>query len=236
LQVQPPNRVPAQARILAVSRGSRGASENDSGSKRGNLSTWAFALWLPAAAASAVLALTMYATVQQSIRSAADDLQIQLAEDAAADLNDGSSPESVIPTDTVDPTESLAPFVEVFDRTGGRLASSASVSGKPPVPPIGVLTASLGSDRNAVTWEPLPGIRIAAVAVAYDDGYVLAGRSMRVIEPREDTTLILAGLGLLAAWVAAAAVAFYSASTLRRLTRASRRRRRSSSTPDEKTF
>lgn len=212
------------------------ASESRRDSKRGSLFTWALILWLPAAAASAVLAFTLYATVQQSIRSAADDPQIQLAEDAAADLNDGASPESVIPTDTVDPTRSLAPFVEVFDRSGVILSSSASISGKPPAPPIGVLTASLESDRNAVTWEPLPGIRIAAVAVAYDDGFVLAGRSMRVIEPREDATLVIATLGLLCAWVAAALAAIFSASTLRRLTRASRRRRRSSSTGDSGTF
>lgn len=195
-------------------------------SRRGNLWVWALMLWLPAAAASAVIAFTVYATVQQSIRSAADDPQIQLAEDAAASLNHGATPDSVIPAGTVDPTSSLAPFVEVFDRSGAVLASSASIAGKPLAPPLGVLTASLKSDSNRVTWEPLPGIRIAAVSVAYDDGYVLSGRSLREIEPREDRTLQIAGLGLLAAWGASAVLAFFSAYTLRGLTRASRHRKR----------
>ena len=204
-------------------------------SKRGGLLIWAVMLWLPAAAASAVMAFTIYAAVQQSIRSSADDPQIQLAEDAASSLDDGATPDAVIPTGTVDPTRSLAPFVEVFDSSGAILASSASISGKPPTPPLGVLTSSLDSDHNAVTWEPMPGVRIAAVSVAYDDGFVLAGRSMREIEPREDTTLLIAGLGLLAAWGVAAVAAFYSAFTLRRLTRSSRRRRHSSRSSETET-
>ena len=184
------------------------------------------------AAASAVMALTLYGVVQQSIRSSANDPQIQMAEDAASSLSDGTTPDSVIPADTVDPTKSLAPFVEVFDRSGVILASSASISGKPPAPPIGVLTSSLDTDHNIVTWEPLPGVRIAAVSVAYDDGFVLAGRSMREIEPRETQTLLIAGLGLLSAWSAAAIATFYGGSILRRLTRAPRRRRRSSGSDD----
>ena len=210
-------------------------SESSPGSERGSLARWAFLLWLPAAAASAVLAFTIYATVQQSIRSAANDPQIQLAEDAAARLDDGATPDTVVPTETVDPTKSLSPFVEVFDRSGVILASSGSISGEPPAPPIGVLTSSLKTDHNSVTWEPLPGIRIAAVAVASDDGFVLAGRSMREIEPREDRTLLIAGLGLLAAWGAAAIVAVYSASALRRRTGVARGREHPRSANDEGT-
>ena len=72
----------------------------------------------------------------------------------------------------------------------------------------------------------MPGIRIATVVVAYNDGFVLVGRSMREIEPREDRALQIAGFGLFAACGAAAVVALFSASKLRGLTRAARRRRR----------
>jgi hypothetical protein len=57
---------------------------------------------------------------------------------------------------------------------------------------------SHGEDR--VSWQPEPGVRIAAVIIRYQgaqSGFVLAGRSLREVEVREDNAEAYAG----AAWV-----------------------------------
>jgi len=40
--------------------------------------------------------------------------------------------------------------------------------------------------RSEITWAPRPDVREAAVIVADRNGYVLAGRSLRLVEQRED--------------------------------------------------
>ncbi|MQC26609.1 MAG: hypothetical protein DWG76_04055 [Chloroflexi bacterium] len=35
-----------------------------------------------------------------------------------------------------------------------------------------------------MTWAPEDGVRIASVVAAYDEGYVVAGRSLREVEAR----------------------------------------------------
>jgi hypothetical protein len=53
--------------------------------------------WLPLAAVTTLLCGLVYLAVQQSLRQGANDPQIQMAEDAAAALVAGSTPESVLP-------------------------------------------------------------------------------------------------------------------------------------------
>jgi hypothetical protein len=53
-----------------------------------------------------------------------------------------------------------------------------------------------GEDR--ITWQPEPGVRIAAVVTRFagnDSGFVLAGRNMREAQKREDLVLALVALG-----------------------------------------
>jgi hypothetical protein len=68
------------------------------------------------------------------------------------------------------------------------------------VPPAGVLEAANTSGENRVTWQPNAKTRIAAVVVPVDAGgmYVVAGRSLTVVEERIDQLSQLAGLGWLA--------------------------------------
>ena len=51
--------------------------------------------WLPFAVVVTAFCALAYATVQQSLRQAANDPQIQMAEDTAASLNGGAGAESV---------------------------------------------------------------------------------------------------------------------------------------------
>jgi hypothetical protein len=78
----------------------------------------AFAIWLPVSAAATVVILLISVAAQQDLRRGANDPQIQLAEDAAAQLDAGATPAAVLPPEHVDMAHSLAPFVIVFDRQG----------------------------------------------------------------------------------------------------------------------
>jgi hypothetical protein len=163
---------------------------------------------VPAAVVLTVGCALAYAETQQSLRGAANDPQVQLAEDGARALTAGASPASLVAAGsaaaaaagpiTVDLANSLAPFVVVYDAAGAAVASNATLDGRVPVPPAGVLASATPGPRNQVTWQPRPGVRIAAVVVAWPGGTVLAGRSLRLVEEREDLALRLAA----AAWAA----------------------------------
>lgn len=159
----------------------------------------AFRLFLPAALALTAAVGTTYVAVQQVYRNLADDPQIQLAEDAAARLDAGASPEQVVGADRVDAAKSLAPFVVVYSADGTVLASSGVLDGRAPTPPSGVLDRARDNGRNRVTLQPRPSVRIASVSVAAADGrVVLAGRSLRETEKRVGSLGMIAG----GAWLA----------------------------------
>jgi hypothetical protein len=172
----------------------------------------ALLVWLPVVVTAAVVIVLIFTAAQQNLRMGANDPQVQMAEDAAARLDAGASPSAVIPTQPTDIARSLAPFLIVFDHDGRPLASSATLNGQTPTPPGGVFGTVPSSGRHEITWAPRPDVREAAVIVAYRNGFVLAGRSLRLVEEREDALgqvtlilftvmLVLSGLAaLLASW------------------------------------
>jgi hypothetical protein len=158
--------------------------------------------WIPLAVVITALCGLVYLAVQQELRQAANDPQIQMAEDAAAALEGGAPVESVIPSETVAIERSLAPFVTVFDDSGGVAASSARLHGAVPELPAGVLEYARNHGEDRITWQPEEGVRIAAVIVRYRgsaSGFVLAGRSLREVEVREDNALLEAAAAGIAA-------------------------------------
>jgi hypothetical protein len=164
---------------------------------------------LVAAGAATVASLFVYAAVQQTYRSGADDPQVQMADDAAVALRAGAPAEAVVPRDTVDLALSLRPFVIVYDRDDRPLAGSGRLNGALPVPPAGVLDRARASGRYSVTWQPRRAVRIASVlwSVGDDGRVVLAGRSLREIELRESRLHLMSALAwgaLLVASVVAA--------------------------------
>ena len=158
--------------------------------------------WLPLAIAIAGLCGLVYLTVQQSLRMGANDPQIQMAEDAASSLNAGGSVDSVVPTTKVEISDSLAPFLIVFDNSGKVLASSATLHGAVPTYPMGVLDSTRQQGQDRVTWQPEAGVRMATVVVPYTNGFVMAGRSLTEVEKRESQAEQLSGLAMLAIWAA----------------------------------
>jgi hypothetical protein len=157
----------------------------------------ALACFLPLAVLATLTCGLAYALVQQDLRSGANDPQIQMAEDAALALDAGAQPMSLVGASNVDIAESLAPFLVVFDRSGAVLATDGQLDGHAPLPPLGMLEAAQASGSNRVTWQPRQGVRIATVSVRWSGGTVMAGRSLREVEIREDAALQIA----LAAWL-----------------------------------
>lgn len=156
--------------------------------------------WLPLAVAITALCGLVYLAVQQELRQSANDPQIQIAEDAALALENGAAVDTRMPVDTTALEHSLAPFVMVFDDNGKVVASSATLRGETPQLPAGILDYVRTHGEDRVTWQPETGVRIAAVVVRVEGarpGFVLAGRSLREIEVREDNALLVAG----AAWI-----------------------------------
>jgi hypothetical protein len=157
-----------------------------------------FLRWLPIAVACTLVLGITYVLIQQSYRMGADDPQIMVAHDVAAQIAAGTAPDQLVSNEPIDPSVSLAPFVIVFDATHKPIVSSARLAGAIPLPPAGVLDASKATGQNKVTWQPRSDTRIASVVVPVKggaDGFVLAGRSLLVVEQRVDTMTLMMGLG-----------------------------------------
>jgi hypothetical protein len=155
----------------------------------------------------------IYLEVQQSLRMGANSPQIQMAEDAAAALNQGANTNTAVPTGQVELSSSLAPFLDVYDTSGKPVAGSGLLDGKLPEYPLGALEAAKASGENRVTWQPRADVRVASVAVPYDGGYVVAGRSLRETESRiaqAGQIAALAWIVTLAAVLVAAAFGEYA--------------------------
>lgn len=166
--------------------------------------------WVYAAVAVTGVCALVYITVQQNYRQTANDPQIQMAEDAAAQIAGGTSPSLVVPKAAVDIGNSLAPWVAVYNGNGGIIASNGTLSGEAPSLPQGVFDTharALIDDpvwKNGeyrFTWQPTPSVRQAVVLVYIPapNGplYVAAGRSLREVESRESALTLMVA----AAWV-----------------------------------
>jgi hypothetical protein len=153
--------------------------------------------WLPLAAVTTLLCGLVYLAVQQSLRWGANDPQIQMAEDAATALAAGGTPESVLPADQVEISTSLEPFMVVYGDKGQALASSGLLHGAAPLLPPGIFDHTRQNSEDRVSWQPETGVRVAAVVVAYGGahpGFVLAGRSLREVEKRENQVEQITGI------------------------------------------
>ena len=184
------------------------------------LVTPALLAWLPIAAAVVVLTGLVYLTAQQSLRSGANDPQLQMAGDFAAQLAGGAQPAQLLGTARVDLATSLSPYAIVFDRSGRVLASTGVLDGRVPSPPPGVLRAA-ERHRNELTWQPRHGVRSAIVVLPFraadGAGTVLVGRSLTEVERRETFLLEVAAASLVGGLGATAAACLVAAWLRRRL-------------------
>lgn len=155
-----------------------------------------FRRWIPLAFLATALCGLVYLAVQQELRQSANDPQIQMAEDAAAQLATVSSTQNVIPTDPVNINDSLSSYLTVYDTSGNPVAGNGTLDGALPKLPSGVFANVLNAGEDRFTWQPQSGVRDAVVVVRIETknpGFVMAGRSLREIEYRENQTQVEAG-------------------------------------------
>ena len=144
-------------------------------------------VWLPLAGVTSALCVLIYFVSQQVWRASADDPQIQIAHDLADALDAGAPINDVVPAAKIDMDRSLAPFVTVLDDRGTVVATSGTLHGQPRPVPIGVVNYVRDHGEENVTWQPEPGVRIAAAVVKTSRAparYVITGRSLRLTEAR----------------------------------------------------
>jgi hypothetical protein len=150
----------------------------------------AAAMWVPVAVAVTGLAALIFGAVQQDLRQSANDPQVQMAEDAATDLDAGASPSTLVTGTPIELARSLAPYLMIFDGSGNLVASSAQLHGQQPPFPASVLSAARDG-QHRISWQPEPGVRSAVVVQPWRGGFVVAGRSLRLVEEREERVMLL---------------------------------------------
>jgi len=141
-----------------------------------------------------VIILLIYASVQQTYRSGANDPQIQIAEDISAKIQKGKFIEDIFPDDTIDIAQSLAPVVALYDAQGKPLRSSGFLDGKMLQLPAGVFDFAKKCGSHSVTWQPEHDVRMAMVLVHVNSSlvqFVAAGRSLREVEIREQRLITM---------------------------------------------
>jgi hypothetical protein len=153
--------------------------------------------WLPLAVALTAIFLTIYVVIAQDLRASANDPQIQMAENLANNLNTSNQPNV---TGKVNIAKSLSTFTIIYNQNQEVISTNAYLDDKIVTVPSGVLTSTkvyAGYEENRVTWQPKSDVRLAAVVVKYNQGWVVVGRNLREVEFRESSVsklLILAYL------------------------------------------
>lgn len=165
-----------------------------------------FSIFIPLAVVITLLCGLIYGVGQQSSRQNANDPQIAYSEDIAASLNTGVTPQEIIPPARIDISKSLATFIMVFDNSNELVLSTAEIKGKVPTVPPGVFSYVKKNGEDRVTWAPQKDVRIAAVFVKYNKGYILVGRSLREVEAR--SYILAKHVGI--AWLITLALTFTS--------------------------
>lgn len=154
--------------------------------------------WLPLAVLITAFSGLTYVTGQQSLRIGANDPQIQIAEDTANEISQGKDPVSFLMTmQKVDLSQSLAPFVIILNSAKQPIFSSAVLHDQTPSLPIGVFDSVQQGGEDRFTWQPETSIRLAAVvtqSTGAKQDYVVAGRSLREVEIRENNLFTMTSL------------------------------------------
>lgn len=159
-------------------------------------------IWLAVAGAATLIIGVAYVMVQQATRLSADDAPLALAQTIKNNLENGSSPNDVIPAQTINLRNNNNLFAVVTDSSQHVLASSASLDGQNPLPPKGVFAYTKVHGNDQFSWQPAAKVRLATYVLSYgkepNDGFIITGQSLSQFEKRVNTYTQLA----MAAWLA----------------------------------
>lgn len=168
--------------------------------------------WALLVAAVTLIAAVVEIAGQQAMRQGADHPQVEMARQAASQLNAGARPADVVGTGRADIATSLQPWLTVTDQHGVPLASSGVLGGLPPIPPSGVFDFVRAHGEDRISWQPAAGVRSAIAIDSYRGGFIVAGRSLRVVEDGESALLGW----VVISWIAAMVVLGAGATVLQR--------------------
>lgn len=161
--------------------------------------------------------------IDQMMRSGANQPQIDMVNWYAGELGAGVAPADEIPPGYVDLETSLQPFVIFYDDQGRPVKGTGYLDQALPAPPSGVFDFVREHGSEKVTWQPRPGIRLASViqrvnVKGKNPGFLLAGRSLRLVEEEKDILWKMA----LGVWLTVMLLLAGGASMLNRAQRANR--------------
>jgi hypothetical protein len=128
-------------------------------------------------------------TMQQMLRRGANHPQIEMGRSYAHAIAAGTKPEDLLPSGRIDLQTSLEPFAILYSDNGLPIASSASLNNAIPAPPVGTFDYARKYQLDMITWQPQPGVRMAAVLRRVEGpnpGFVLTGRSLLLVEQQEE--------------------------------------------------
>ncbi|HEV2990143.1 MAG TPA: hypothetical protein VG759_16995 [Candidatus Angelobacter sp.] len=160
-------------------------------------------------------------TMQQMLRRGANEPQIDMADYYAGEIGSGEEPGNVIPPGYVDAERSLQPFVIFYDDQGKPGPGTGYLDQVLPTPPDGVFDVVRKQGGENVTWQPRPGVRLASVIRRVHGrklGFILAARSLRLVEQQEGLLWRIAVAG----WIIVMVLLIGGASLLSRAQRVQR--------------
>ena len=143
---------------------------------------------LAAAAIVTILAGLVYATVQQTYRTGANDPQLQLARDISNKIESKGTPGKWFDDDTIEISRSLSVFNTLYNDKNEPALSTGVLHGKLPLLPEGVFDEAKKNGENVFTWQPEQGVRVAIVLKSIPSSsysFVAVGRSLDEVELRE---------------------------------------------------
>jgi hypothetical protein len=150
--------------------------------------------WLFVAFIVTVLSGLSFLLAQQTVRQAANDPQIQIAEDVSESLKQGADP-TMLGEPSMDIAQSLSPYVVIYDADGKPIANTGTLDDQAPQIPTGLFDQVKKDGRAIVTWQPKADVRQAIVVTSFTQekgsGFVMVGRSLREVELREHQLLKL---------------------------------------------
>ncbi|MFI5187253.1 MAG: hypothetical protein ACHQF0_11040 [Chitinophagales bacterium] len=143
-----------------------------------------------------ILCGLIYAAVQQSHRSGANDPQLQIALDLKNAIENNRPVEQWMSHDSTEISQSLSVFKTLYNKTGEPVQSTGFLNGQLPRMPKGVFDFTSNHQEDVLTWQPQHGVRMAMVVESVKSsqiGFVAVGRSLNEIEKREAnlTTMVL---------------------------------------------
>ena len=169
--------------------------------------------WLPIAFMISILIGFMYVAISQYARSAANEPQIYLAENLAADLFRNESPSAALSNQNIDIERSVEPFVVLYDSNGRAADGTGKLDGNLPSLPQGTYEEARAQGEVRLTWKPKNHTNIATVVRYYQSekraGFVLAGKNLREVTTQRNNLLLTSAVAWALALIGSLAITHF---------------------------